>query len=103
MPGLNSSTCSPARCDIVTPTVVQNDNGPSTVGVYALRVRFSDATTEPISRVTFTLDDGTKVIDAGTFSPGIAIDHALDLNGTNATSCTVTAVQFADGATWNAN
>jgi hypothetical protein len=65
-------------------------------------VRFSDTALEPISRVTFTLDDGATVSDIGTFSPGVTINHVLQLASTEATSCSVTAVSFADGATWHA-
>ncbi|HEY3674817.1 MAG TPA: hypothetical protein VGK84_02380 [Candidatus Tumulicola sp.] len=92
-----------ATCQVLTPTTVQNDSGPTTVGIFALRVRFADTTSETISRVTFTLDDGSQVSDFGTFSPGIGINHALALSNTSATSCAVTAVRFVDGTTWNAN
>jgi hypothetical protein len=92
-----------ATCEVVAPTTVQGDNGSATVGRYALHVRFADATSEPISRVTFTLDDGSQVSDVGTFSPGVAINHALELSSTDATSCAVTVVRFANGAIWNAN
>ena len=92
-----------ATCQVLTPTTVQSDAGPTTVGIYSLHVRFSDTASEPISNVTFTLDDGSQVSDAGTFSPGVAINHALNLSDTNATSCAVTAVRFTDGTTWNAN
>jgi hypothetical protein len=98
------SSTSPVRlatCEVVTPTVLQSDNGPTTIGRYALRVRFTDTTSEPISRVTFTLDDGSQVSDVGTFSPGVAINHGLCLSSTDATSCAVTIVLFANGATWN--
>ena len=75
----------------------------NTVGAHALHVRFSDLAAEPISRVTFALDDGaTTVNDVGTFSPGITIDHNLRLASAAATSCAVSAVTFADGATWDA-
>ena len=92
-----------ATCEVLTPTTVQNDNGPTTVGIYALHVRFSDATSEAISRVTFTLDDGSQVSDVGTFSPGVAINHALGLSSTHATSCAVTMVNFTNGTIWNSN
>ena len=92
-----------ATCEVSTPTTVQNDNGFTTVGGFTLHVRFSDTTSEPISRVTFTLDDGTRVSDVGTFSPGVVINHVLGLASTDATSCTATTVRFADGAIWNAN
>ncbi|MGB6601858.1 MAG: hypothetical protein WBE77_12335, partial [Candidatus Cybelea sp.] len=55
---------------------------------------------EPISRVTFTLDNGATLNDIGTFSPGVAIDHNLRLASAAATSCVVSTVTLADGATW---
>src|SRR5271170_5800688 len=87
------------QCEVSTPTSVSTGDGvTSTVGAHALHVRFSDLAAEPISRVTFALDDGaTTVNDVGTFSPGITIDHNLRLASTEATSCTVSAVTFADG------
>ncbi len=92
-----------ATCTVSTPNTFQNDNGPTTVGEFTLHVRFSDATSEPISRVLFTLNDGTQVSDVGTFSPGVVINHVLELSSTDATSCTATIVRFANGVIWNAN
>jgi hypothetical protein len=93
-----------ASCEVWKPVAVwSNNDDPITVGdASALHVRFSDLATESISRVTFTLDDGTTVKDVGTFSSGVAIDHNLRLATTAATSCVVSAVTFADGATWDA-
>lgn len=91
-----------ARCEVSKPlTVWSNNDDPPTVGPSALHVRFSDIAAEPISRVTFTLDNGATLNDIGTFSPGVAIDHNLRLASAAATSCVVSAVTFADGATWN--
>ena len=102
------STNSPVRiesCRISTPSEVPsgNDLGFLTVGGYSLRVRFVNAASQTISRVAFKLNDGTSVIDAGTFSPGIAIDHTRPLPQTDATGCEVTSVTFADGESWNAD
>lgn len=92
-----------ASCEVSTPVAIaSNDDAPTTFGVPALHVRFSDIAAEPVSRVTFTLDDGAAVNDAGTFSPGVAIDHSLRLTSTTATTCVVSAVIFADGTTWDA-
>ena len=92
-----------ATCEVSTLANVQSDNGPATVGGYTLHVRFFNTASQPISRVTFTLNDGSRVTDVGTFSPGITIDHMLRLASSDATTCTATAVRFADGAIWNAN
>jgi len=91
-----------ARCEVSTAVTISNDDAPSTVGRSALHVRFSDIAAEPISRVTFVLDDGATINDVGTFSPGVAIDHNLRLASTAATSCVVSAVTFANGTTWDA-
>ena len=93
-----------ASCEVSKPVAVwsTNDDPTAVVGASALHVHFSDIATEPISRVTFTLDDGATINDVGTFSPGVAIDHNLRLASTAATSCVVSAVTFADGTTWNA-
>jgi hypothetical protein len=92
-----------ATCEVSTPvTAEQGDGVPVTFGSFALHVRFSNTAQQPISRVTFTLDDGTKVVDVGTFSPGITINHALGLENGTASSCAVTSVEFANGATWRA-
>jgi hypothetical protein len=99
----SSSPVGLTTCEVVTPTVLQSDNGSDVVGRYAIRVRFTDATPEPISRVTFTLDDGSQASDVGTFSPGISINHALNLSRTDATSCAITVVRFKNGAVWSAN
>jgi hypothetical protein len=92
-----------AACEVSTPTTILSDSAPTTVGGYSVRVHFSDSTSDPVSRVTFTLDDGTKVIDIGTFSPGVIVDHVFRLAGSDATTCAVTSVTFADGDIWNAN
>ena len=92
-----------ASCEVSQPVAVwNNSDAPSTGGASALHVRFSDIAAEPIARVTFTLDDGTTINDAGTFSPGVAIDHNLRLASAAATSCVVSAVTFADGTAWDA-
>lgn len=101
------STLPPVRiesCQISTPSLVSlpNDGGSAIQGDYSLRIRFIDTANLTISRVTFTLGDGTHVVDVGTFSPSIAIDHTLRLPQTDATTCAVTSVTFADGESWKA-
>jgi hypothetical protein len=93
-----------AKCEVVTALIQRQDtDNPSSMVVYGLHVRFSDAVQQPISRVTFTLGDGKTITDVGTFSPGITINHTLGLKGTESTSCAVTAVEFKDGSMWNVN
>jgi hypothetical protein len=91
-----------ASCAVSTPvTAWSNGDSSSIVGASALRVRFADMAAEPISRVTFTLDDGSTVDDVGTFGPGVTINHNLRLASTAAISCVVSAVTFNNGTTWN--
>jgi hypothetical protein len=98
VPPIDLASCEPSK----PITVSSNNDSPTTVGASALHVRFSDSAAKPISQVIFTLDDGATVNDVGTFSPGVVIDHNLRLANTEATSCTVSAVTFADGTAWDA-
>jgi hypothetical protein len=88
-----------ASCQIETPIIVPqgNDGDSETIGGYSVRVRFSDAAAQPISKVVFRLNDGNTVSDVGTFSPGVSIDHKLALNDQNATACTADSAVLADG------
>jgi hypothetical protein len=50
------------------------------------------------------------VVDAGTFSPGVTIDHTFAdvfsgyaYIGPKPNSCTVRVVRFKDGSTWHAS
>jgi hypothetical protein len=92
-------------CQISMPTVVESgDDTPSKiVGDYSFHIRFVDTANRTVSRVTFRLNDGVRIVDAGTFSPGITIDHTLPLSHTDATTCAVTSVTFTDGESWNAD
>ncbi len=93
-----------SKCQVFTPAIQQQGDGSAaTTGGFTLYVRFSNAAQQTISRVTFTLDDGTQIDDAGTFSPGVTINHTLGLESTEAASCSVTSVEFKDGSTWHVN
>jgi hypothetical protein len=98
VPPVDLASCEPSK----PITVSSNNDDSTTVVASALHVRFSDMAAQPISRVTFTLDDGTTVNDVGTFSPGVVIDHNLRLANTEVTSCSVSAATFADGTAWDA-
>ncbi len=93
-----------SRCEVSTPAIQQQGDGSAaTSGGFTMHVRFSDAAQQTISRVTFTLDDGTNIYDVGTFSPGVTINHTFGLDSTDAASCAVTAVEFKDGSMWHVN
>jgi hypothetical protein len=90
-----------ATCDFPI-TASYGDGDSVTNGAYSVRIRFVNVANQAISRVRFSLDDGTSVVDAGTFSPSVTIDHILLLpKSTDATSCSVSSVTFADGESWN--
>jgi hypothetical protein len=73
---------------------------PTTFESRVVNVRYVNDQSKAISRIQFTLDDGTKVTDVGTFSPGVTIDHSFGIGYAKARSCRVTAVQFTDGTSW---
>jgi hypothetical protein len=89
-------------CSVSTPvTIPQGDAGSLTYGSYSVTIRFVNTAQEPVSRVTFRLNDGKDVVDAGTFSPDVSIDHTLQLPATNADSCTVARVTFSNDMSWS--
>jgi hypothetical protein len=92
-------------CQIAAPIQQQMGDGAtgSASGGYELFVRFANAGNQPLKRVVFALNDGSTVVDVGTFTPGVTIDHRLDLAPTNAASCHVVSATFADGTQWNAS
>ena len=71
-----------------------------------LRISFVNEAPKPIASVSFTVEDsgGTihRVVDVGTFSPGITIAHAYNAPVSNIgdVTCNVSAVAFADGESW---
>jgi prepilin-type processing-associated H-X9-DG protein len=70
-----------------------------------LTIQFSNSTSQVISSVNFAVTDGLntqQIVDRGTFSPGIAIDHSFQSNLTDEDNaqCRVSNVAFADGSTW---
>lgn len=89
-------------CYVSTPVEMpQGDAGPVKYGEYSVRIRFADAAELPLSRVTFRLNDGTTVVDRGTFSPNVTIDRTVDLPATSADSCSVASVRFSNGVAWS--
>jgi hypothetical protein len=68
-------------------------------------------TTKVADRVAFAVNyrgDAERVVDTGTFSPGVTIDHqfgqftGLAYLGTQPNSCRVAAIRFSDGTVWRA-
>jgi hypothetical protein len=76
-----------------------------------LHIAYVNRSPVPVSRVVFSINyrgDVEHVVDAGTFSPGVTIDHTfgqftgLAFLGDRPNSCRVAAVRFADGSAWRA-
>jgi len=94
-----------ATCEISAPIRdlhLGTDIGTTVTGGYNLHVRFADGGNQPIKRVVFALNDESTVVDAGTFSPRVTIDHRFDLMPNNADACSVGSATFADGTQWSA-
>lgn len=94
-----------ATCEVLSPTPALNigdDGVPSAQSGNQLHVRFSNRGDQPITRIVFDLDDGSRVVDAGTFAPGVTIDHTFDIGPGDANACTVDSVAFADRTEWKA-
>jgi hypothetical protein len=83
-------------------------------GIYTdgLDITYVNKTHKPASRVAFVVDyrgDVEHVVDTGTFSPGVSINHSfgqftgLAFLGTHPNGCRVAAVRFADGTVWRAH
>jgi hypothetical protein len=72
-------------------------------------ISFENEAPATVSSVTFDVSDGrttSRIVDKGTFSSGVAIDHSFitpqfqdDLSNV---TCAVQAVAFTDGSSWQA-
>jgi hypothetical protein len=95
-----------SRCEISHSTQELNvaaDIGVTTVSVNELRVRFTDVSDQPVTRIVFALDDGETILDVGTFAPATSVDHTFALDPNGAESCNVESVTFRDGTQWSAS
>ncbi len=74
--------------------------------VNAVAISFVNRNEKAISSVSFDVSDGrttNRIVDTGTFSTGTAIDHSFSTPSlSDAVSCSVRSVAFADGSTWQA-
>jgi hypothetical protein len=78
-------------------------------GIESVRLKFTNTGVVPATVVKFVVSDdrATRVIvDKGTFSPGVQIDHNFVTgDGQDVrpnVTCTVAEVDFADGSSWRA-
>jgi len=83
----------------------------SSIYTDGLEIAYVNKSSLPASRVVFSVNyrgDIEHVIDAGTFSPGVSIDHTfgqftgLAFLGQRPNSCRVAAVRFTNGTAWRA-
>ena len=56
---------------------------------------------QSLRRIVFALSDGTDIVDAGRFAPGVTIDYTFDLPPDEEGSRSVAAVTFANGTQWS--
>jgi hypothetical protein len=75
-----------------------------------IQIAYVNHASQPAKRVAFETNyrgNIQHIIDAGTFSPGVTINHTfgdytgLAWLGPNLNSCRVVAVRFADGSDWH--
>ncbi|HTV93519.1 MAG TPA: hypothetical protein VMG98_12465 [Verrucomicrobiae bacterium] len=82
---------------------------PSAAGEASTAISFENEAPATVASVTFDVSDGrttSRIVDRGAFSSGVAIDHSFftpqfqdDLGNV---TCSVQAVAFTDGSTWQA-
>jgi hypothetical protein len=107
-------------CDVqqFTPTQVRPFwypwGGPRPYGsIYTdgLHISYVNRTQKVADRIAFAVNyrgDVERVVDTGTFSPGVTIDHefgqftGLAYLGTNPNWCRVAAIRFTDGSVFRA-
>jgi hypothetical protein len=74
-------------------------------------ITYVNNTPKVASRVAFVVNyrgDIQHIVDVGTFSPGVSIDHTFGqftgdaFLGTRPNTCRVAAVRFSDGSVWRA-
>ncbi len=98
-----------ASCALNFNPTVPQPFGASTPGTESLAISFVNQDAKPISSVAFEVSDGSttsRIVDKGTFSNGVEIDHnyAAPQFGINLSdvTCSIQSVAFADGSTWQA-
>ena len=81
----------------------------STAGAASTIISFVNQAPSAVASVTFDVSDGrttSQIIDKGTFSSGVSIDHSFITpefqNTAGDVTCSVKSVAFTDGSTWQA-
>jgi hypothetical protein len=96
-----------AACDLFTGySTISNEGSMQNVPQSTtLTIRFANTAPKIASMVMFAVSDDLgntyEIKDAGTFSPGVAINHVFESPvGASAAKCSVEAVTYRDGSTW---
>jgi hypothetical protein len=96
-----------AACDLFTgySTVSAEGSAQYVPQSTTLTIRFANTASKTASMVMFAVSDDLgntyEIKDAGTFSPGVKIDHVFASPvGASTAKCSVVAVTFRDGSTW---
>ena len=99
-----------SSCELkADPTTTTNAFAIRYSGADSVEISFVNHAVKPISLVSIDVTDGSvtsRVVDKGTFSNGVAIDHRFDArnfpSAFASVSCSVQSVLFADGTAWMA-
>lgn len=99
-----------AACSVEPEYRLDNTDGvpTSTILGTQLEIRFVNTASKPLSSVTFGVSEGSgatmQIVDAGTFAPGVSIDHTFRVPTLYAdqANCTTNTAAFADGSNWTA-
>ena len=91
------------------PTTLTNEFAIRASGAEWVSISFVNEDSKPVTSVSFDVTDGHKtsrLVDRGTFSSGVAINHLFDArqfpNANSSVTCTLDSVSFADGTEWEA-
>jgi hypothetical protein len=75
----------------------------------SMAISFVNEAPATVASVTFDVSDGrttSQIVDQGTFSSGVTIDHRFTTpqfqNDVNEVTCSVKSVAFTDGSLWQA-
>jgi hypothetical protein len=96
-----------ASCDVSTSPATAGIAGFSNIQVpTGTSFSISFVNHAPVVAKSITFDvNGTPVVDAGTFSSGVTINHQFvdpGLVGQSDATCSVQSIAFADGSVWQA-
>jgi len=106
-----TSPVSVASCSLepAAPAISFPFGPPSVSGSASTAISFENEAPATVASVTFAVTDGrttSQIVDKGTFSSGVSIDHSFITpefqNDVSDVTCSVQSVAFTDGSTWQA-